>query len=81
MSGIQLDSIFKRNGIRMTGMPAFAPDHSNEDIWNIVAVVKELNNLTEAQQQELQRSADLYGHGHSGQSDNGHDGSEGHHKH
>ncbi len=62
------------NGIRMTGMPAFAPDHAEEDIWNMVAVVRELNNLTEAQKQELKRSADLYDHG-----DNGHDGSEGGH--
>lgn len=64
------------NGIRMTGMPAFGPHHSQEDIWNMVAVVKQLNNLTEQQKQELQRSADLFNHG-----DNGHGGSEGGHQH
>jgi mono/diheme cytochrome c family protein len=51
------------NGIRMTGMPAFIPDHSEEDIWDIVAVVRGLNNLTEPQKQELQKIAALYGHG------------------
>ena len=65
------------NGIRMTGMPAFGPDHAQEDIWNMVAIVRELNNLTEPQKQELQRSADLFGHDKNGHSDNGHDGSEG----
>jgi mono/diheme cytochrome c family protein len=62
------------NGIRMTGMPAFGPEHAQEDIWNMVAVVRELNNLTEQQKQELQKSAEFYG-------DNGHAGSEGGHQH
>ncbi len=29
-----------KNGIKYTAMPAFAPTHSDEDIWNIVAFLK-----------------------------------------
>ncbi len=49
------------NGIRMTGMPAFSPDHSQEDIWNMVAIVRGLNRLTEDQKQQLQKRASLFG--------------------
>jgi mono/diheme cytochrome c family protein len=30
-------------GVRMTGMPAFGPNHSDEEIWNIVAFVRQLD--------------------------------------
>lgn len=29
-----------KNGIKFTAMPAFGPTHSDEDIWNIVAFLK-----------------------------------------
>jgi mono/diheme cytochrome c family protein len=35
-----------RNGIKMSGMPAW-PDHSDEDIWNIVAFLGQLPGMTE----------------------------------
>ena len=35
-----------RNGIKMSGMPAW-PDHSDQDIWNIVAFLGQLPNLSE----------------------------------
>jgi mono/diheme cytochrome c family protein len=35
-----------RNGIKMSGMPAW-PDHSDEDIWNIVAFLGQLPKITE----------------------------------
>jgi mono/diheme cytochrome c family protein len=35
------------NGIRMTGMPAFGPTHSEEEIWSIIAVIRHLPQLTE----------------------------------
>src|SRR5262249_57902077 len=35
-----------RNGIKMSGMPAW-PDHSDEDIWNIVAFLGRLPAMTE----------------------------------
>ena len=31
-----------KNGIKMTGMPAFGPTHQDEEIWNIVGFVRRL---------------------------------------
>jgi mono/diheme cytochrome c family protein len=36
-----------KNGIKMTGMPAFGPTHGDEDLWAIVAIMKELPELSE----------------------------------
>lgn len=36
-----------KNGIRMTGMPAFGPTHGDRDLWAIVAVTSELPSLDE----------------------------------
>jgi mono/diheme cytochrome c family protein len=35
-----------KNGIKMTGMPAFGPTHDDETIWNIVGFVRRLPNLS-----------------------------------
>jgi mono/diheme cytochrome c family protein len=35
-----------KNGIKMTGMPAFGPTHDDQTIWNIVAFVNQLPNMT-----------------------------------
>lgn len=35
-----------KNGIRMTGMPAFGPTHSEEDLWALVALVQRMPELT-----------------------------------
>ena len=43
-----------RNGIRMTGMPAFGPTHEDEEIWHIVAFVRHLPALTDQERQTLQ---------------------------
>ncbi len=48
------------NGIRMSGMPAFGPEHPDEDIWNMVAMVRHLPELTKPQQQQLQQTAAGY---------------------
>ena len=42
-----------KNGLKMTGMPAFAPTHSDEMIWAIVAFTKKLPALTKEQYQKL----------------------------
>jgi mono/diheme cytochrome c family protein len=34
-----------KNGIKMTGMPAFGPTHSEYELWGIVAFIKRLPNL------------------------------------
>ncbi len=35
-----------KNGIKMTGMPAFGPTHTEEELWSIVAFLKKLPDLT-----------------------------------
>jgi mono/diheme cytochrome c family protein len=35
-----------KNGIRMTGMPAWGKTHSDEQIWAIVAFIKQLSGMT-----------------------------------
>ncbi len=42
-----------KNGLKMTGMPAFGPTHSDEMIWAIVAFTKKLPTLTKKQYQTL----------------------------
>jgi mono/diheme cytochrome c family protein len=34
------------NGIKMSGMPAFAPTHEPDELWSLVAFVKTLPNVT-----------------------------------
>ena len=36
-----------KHGIKMAGMPAFGPTHSDEEIWGIVAFLEELPELGE----------------------------------
>lgn len=43
------------NGIRMTGMPAFSPTHSEAEIWKIVAFVHHLPQLTDAEVAKLKQ--------------------------
>jgi len=35
-----------KHGIRMTGMPAFGPTHSNDKIWDIVAFLQRLKDMS-----------------------------------
>jgi mono/diheme cytochrome c family protein len=42
-----------QNGIRMTGMPAFGPTHSDEEIWKIVAFLRRLPELSDEDQKAL----------------------------
>ncbi len=44
-SGAELFWIIK-NGIKMTGMPAFGPTHQDEQIWNIVSFVRCLPKIS-----------------------------------
>ena len=40
-------------GIRMTGMPAFGPSRSEQEIWQLVAALRRLPQLSDAQKQIL----------------------------
>lgn len=44
-----------KNGIKMTGMPAFAPTHSDEQLWLLVAFLERLPNLTPEQYKEMEQ--------------------------
>lgn len=41
------------NGIRTTGMPAFSPTHKPDELWQIVAFVRHLPEITDAEQKAL----------------------------
>jgi Cytochrome c, mono- and diheme variants len=43
------------NGIRMTGMPAFSPTHTEAEIWKIVAFVRHLPKLSDAEIEKLKQ--------------------------
>ena len=42
-----------KNGIRMTGMPAFGPTHDEDELWSIVAFVRRLPNLSSKEYETL----------------------------
>jgi len=51
-----------KNGIKMTGMPAWGATHGDESIWPVVAFMTKLPGLDEAAYQELLASAAGQGH-------------------
>lgn len=52
-----------RHGLRMTGMPAFGPTHSDEEIWGLVAVQKRLADLTPEQYARRVEQLEPHDHG------------------
>jgi len=72
-----------KNGVRMTGMPAWGPTHSDQKIWAIVAFLEKLPHMTAEQYKEMNKMAgpgedDDEGDNH----DDGHDpGDEADHRH
>ena len=53
-----------KNGIRMTGMPAWGLTHSDDEIWELVAFLKVLPKLDPSEYQAMARRLPA-GHGHS----------------
>ena len=51
-----------KNGIKMTGMPAWGATHGDDSIWPVVAFMTRLPELDEAAYQELLASAEGRGH-------------------
>lgn len=47
-----------KNGIKMSGMPAFGPTHDDEKLWNITAFVKRLPGLTPEQYAKMGKAAE-----------------------
>ncbi len=42
-----------KNGVRMTGMPAFGLTHRDEEIWAIVGFVRQLSHISAEQYEQL----------------------------
>jgi len=42
-----------KNGIKMTGMPAFGSSHTTEKLWEMVAFLRQLPKLTAEQYEEM----------------------------
>ena len=42
-----------KNGIKMTGMPAWSPPHTDEQVWGMVAFIRYSKNLSPEQYQSL----------------------------
>lgn len=42
-----------KNGLKMTGMPAWGDFHTDEQIWEMVAFMKKINGMSKAQYQAL----------------------------
>lgn len=56
------------NGIKMAGMPAYGPTHSDDELWEIVAFVEQLPEMTPERYEALTAPAEAApdgdGHGH-----------------
>ncbi len=46
-----------KHGVKMTGMPAWGVTHSDEQLWDVVAFLQKLPELTAEQYQSLVKSA------------------------
>lgn len=57
-----------QNGIKMTGMPAFGPTHSDQELWGIVAVIQKLPEMSAENYIQMKKHADTTSHEH----DHGH---------
>jgi len=52
------------HGLRLTGMPAFSPTHTDDEIWKIVAFVRHLPKLSDAEIAELKQGREEEDHHH-----------------
>jgi mono/diheme cytochrome c family protein len=66
-----------KHGIKMTGMPAWAPTHSDEELWPVVKFMTELDDIDAQRYNELLEEAKASGGGHDHGSHR-HGGGQGH---
>jgi mono/diheme cytochrome c family protein len=65
-----------KNGVRMTGMPAWGVTHDDEELWAIVAFAQELPGLDGAEYRERVEAGEGHGrHAHEAEEDH-HEGEE-----
>ncbi len=48
-----------KNGLRMTGMPAFGLTHEDQDLWAVVAFLKKLSQLSQGEYQAMVEKAGI----------------------
>jgi len=70
-----------KNGVKMTGMPAWGPTHSDEKIWAMVAFLEKLPKMTVAQYEEMDRMAGPDEEHEHDDGQNHNDGDEADHQH
>ena len=76
-----------KNGVKMTGMPAWGPTHSDQKIWAIVAFLEKLPHMTAEQYKEMDKMAgpdeddDEHHHVDEGDSHQDDHGDDEHHQH
>ncbi|NNF58978.1 MAG: cytochrome c, partial [Rhodothermaceae bacterium] len=47
-----------QHGIKMAGMPAYGPTHADDELWQLVAFVKQLPEMTPARYAALAAPSD-----------------------
>lgn len=52
------------HGVRMSAMPAFGTEHDDAAIWDMVAAVRQLDELSPEQTESLRKAMESSGHGH-----------------
>jgi mono/diheme cytochrome c family protein len=68
MKAPELEEVFwvTKHGIRMTGMPAWGKSHSDDEIWDVVAFVRRLPNMSAQEYREFaEEDREASGHTHS----------------
>ncbi len=68
-----------KNGIKMTGMPAWGETHDDDAIWPVVALLKKLPDLDAVGYQALLANAEGFGHHAEDAADDGHAHASGDH--
>ena len=74
-SGEEAGELFwvTKNGIKMTGMPAFGVTHSDEELWAIVAFMKRMGDLSPEEYQRMVDEAGLNDVGMEHMEEEGHE--------
>jgi cytochrome c1 len=55
-----------KNGLKMTGMPAWSPSHTDQQIWTMVAFINQLQSLSLEQYEMLIQATEGGSHHHDG---------------
>ncbi len=54
-----------KNGIRMTGMPAWGPTHDEQELWQVVAFITRLPQMSAEEYQRLTQDTSSHQHRHA----------------